>query len=104
MSHVGPVESFPANGSKGVVVDGRSLLVVRRQNDVYVYSNSCPHTRETLDPTGGSVLSSDGLLLRCERHGAEFVTETGECVGGPCLMETLEPVPFTLSGGEIYLD
>ncbi|MFT4613058.1 MAG: nitrite reductase/ring-hydroxylating ferredoxin subunit [Bacteroidia bacterium] len=104
MSLIGSIEDFPDNSANGVEIEQRALLVVRRAGAVYVYQNLCPHTRETLDPTGGSVASDDGLLLRCQRHGAEFITETGDCVAGPCQGERLEPVAFTLSGTDIYLD
>lgn len=104
MSLIGNIEDFPDNSANGIVVEHRALLVVRRAGEVYVYENLCPHTRETLDPLGGSVASDDGLLLRCQRHAAEFVSDTGECVAGPCQGERLEPVAFTLSEEDIYLD
>ena len=71
---------------------------------LFLYRNSCPHTGETLDPMGGSVAGSDGLLLTCQRHAAQFITRSGECVGGPCQGEQLQAVPFTLSQGDLYLD
>jgi nitrite reductase/ring-hydroxylating ferredoxin subunit len=104
MTAIGTLEDFPDNGSHSVEAGGRALLLVRRGEALFLYANLCPHTRETLDPMGGSVASGDGLLLTCQRHAAQFVTETGECVGGPCLGEYLEPVPFTVSEGAIYLD
>jgi nitrite reductase/ring-hydroxylating ferredoxin subunit len=53
---------------------------------------------------GGSVASADGQLIHCQRHAAVFLASTGECVGGPCQGESLDPVGFTLSNGDIYLD
>lgn len=104
MSHIGNTGDFPDNSATGVQVAGHELLVVRRAGEFFVYRNLCPHTRETLDPMGGSVASEDGLLLRCQRHAAEFLSDTGECVAGPCQGERLEPVPFTVGGGDLYLD
>lgn len=104
MTCIGTLEDFPEDGSHGVDADGQPLLLIRRGDALFLYANSCPHTRETLDPMGGSVASDDGLLLTCQRHAAQFVTDTGECVGGPCQGEYLEPVAFTLSQGAIYLD
>lgn len=98
------IEDYPDNSATGVTVDGRALLLVRRAGAVFLYENNCPHTRETLDPMGGSVSSEDGLLIRCQRHAAEFVSETGECVAGACQGEYLTPVAFTLAGSEVYLD
>ncbi len=98
------VENFPDNSAHGVQIDGVALLIVKRAGQLYVYENLCPHTRETLDPQGGSLAKSDGLLIQCQRHAAEFIADTGECVAGPCQGETLNAIPFTLSGGDIYLD
>jgi nitrite reductase/ring-hydroxylating ferredoxin subunit len=104
MSLIGKLEDFPDNSAHGVHSGGLALLIVRRAGQTYVYENLCPHTRETLDPDGGSVAVSGGLLIQCQRHAAEFIAESGECVAGPCQGETLTPIPFTLSGGDIYLD
>lgn len=96
--------TIPNNSSCSVTIDGREMLLIHRHGEHYLYNNRCPHTEETLDPMGGSIVSEDGLLFTCQRHGAEFVADTGECVGGPCQGERMEPVAFTLSGGQIYLD
>lgn len=104
MSKLADVADLPEEGTCNVVCAGRNLLIVRRHDAIQAYENSCPHTRETLDPMGGSVASEDGLLLECQRHAAQFLAATGECVGGPCLGEHLEPVAVIVSQGAIYLD
>lgn len=104
MSLIDNIESLEDNSTSSTEFEGRNLLLVKRNGELFIYDNRCPHTRETLDPMGGSVASSDGLLIICQRHAAEFVPETGECVGGPCMGEHLVALPFTLSGGGIYLD
>lgn len=92
------------NSSRSVMVEGRPFLLLRRGETLTLYENRCPHTGETLDPMGGSVVDESGELLRCQRHGAEFLSVSGECVSGPCQGEKLTAVPFTLARGEIYLD
>lgn len=104
MSLIGKFEDFPDNSTSSISVDQRALLLVKRAGDLFIYDNRCPHTGESLDPMGGSVASTDGLLIQCQRHAAQFVSDTGECVAGPCQGEQLEIVPFTLSRGDIYLD
>lgn len=104
MSMSNTIESMPDNSTCSITIESRELLLVKRHGEFFLYDNRCPHTGESLDPMGGSVASPDGLLFTCQRHGAEFISDTGECVGGPCQGEQLEVVPFTLSGGEIYLD
>lgn len=96
-----PVEP---NASRSVSLEGRTLLLVRRNDDYYLYENLCPHTGETLDPMGDSVLDEGGQLIVCQRHGAQFVVESGECVGGPCIGECLIPVAFTRVDDALYLD
>ena len=104
MTSIADIEDLPAHGSCGVQHEGRELLLVRRGEEVLAYENRCPHTGETLDPLGRSVLSEDGLLLQCQRHAAQFVVATGECVGGPCLGERLQPVAVIVSQGALYPD
>ena len=100
--HDEKVLPLPANTSRSVTLEGRDLIIASSGGALYLYENRCPHTGESLDPLGGSV--SDGSLLRCQRHGAEFLTGTGECVAGPCQGEQLAAVAFTAVDDEIYLD
>ena len=104
MSRIGNIEDFADNSTISVQVDYLLLLLCKRGEELFIYENKCPHVLDTLDPEGGSVVSSDGLLIHCQRHGAEFLSHNGECVAGPCLGESLSPIGFTLSNGDIYLD
>ncbi len=104
MSRIGNIEDFTDNNTASIRVDRLFLLIFRRGEELFIYENKCPHVLDTLDPHGGSLVSSDGLLISCQRHGAEFLSHTGECVSGPCLGENLNSVAFTLSNGDIYLD
>jgi nitrite reductase/ring-hydroxylating ferredoxin subunit len=97
-------ELIPRNSSQSVTLDGRSLILVNRQGELFLYENNCPHANETLDPMGGSLSDTSGDLLHCQRHNAQFIAATGECVAGPCMGEHLTAVPFTLAAGQIYLD
>jgi nitrite reductase/ring-hydroxylating ferredoxin subunit len=101
---VEPHSDIPAtNTSKSVTVEGRDLILVDCGGELFAYENNCPHASETLDPMGGSLSSEDGQLIRCQRHGAEFLAATGECVSGPCLGERLTPVAVIGVAGEVYL-
>ncbi|MFK7828527.1 MAG: Rieske (2Fe-2S) protein [Congregibacter sp.] len=92
------------NSSRSVTLDGRSLILVNRRGELFLFENNCPHAQETLDPLGGSISEACGDLIKCQRHGAEFLVQTGECVAGPCMGEFLTPVAFTQVGQELYLD
>ncbi|MBN7795772.1 Rieske (2Fe-2S) protein [Parahaliea mediterranea] len=104
MSRIGHIDDFEDDSSASIQVDYLSLLVVKKAGELFLYENRCPHADDTLDPMGGSVASADAMLVVCQRHGAEFLSHNGECVAGPCLGESLRPVPFTLANGDIYLD
>lgn len=99
-----PPLPIPDNSTRSVTLEGRSLILVNHQGELYLYENNCPHANETLDPLGGSLREDDSGLLRCQRHAAQFLPDTGECVAGPCLGDTLTPVAFTAVGEQIYLD
>jgi nitrite reductase/ring-hydroxylating ferredoxin subunit len=104
MSLIGHIGDFPDNSTCSIRSGQLAVLVVRRAGQLFLYDNRCPHTRETLDPDGGSLATGGGLLIECQRHAAQFIADTGECVAGPCLGEKLQAIPFTLSDGAIYLD
>lgn len=104
MTRIGQLTDFEPDCSTSIRINKHDILVVRQGKDLFLYRNLCPHAADTLDPMGDSVLSDDGLLLRCQRHGAEFRTDNGVCVAGPCLGEQLQSIPFTLADDTIYLD
>lgn len=96
--------SIPENSSQSLTLEGRNLLLVNCGGQLHLYENNCPHAQETLDPLGGSLSDETGEILRCQRHAAEFLARSGECIGGPCFGESLTAVAFTAVGSDIYLD
>lgn len=104
MSRIGHIDDFEDNASASIQVDFLELLVVKNAGELFLYENRCPHADAALDPMGGSVADPRAGLIHCQHHGAEFLVHSGECVAGPCLGESLRPVPFTLANGDIYLD
>ncbi|WP_116366262.1 Rieske (2Fe-2S) protein [Parahaliea mediterranea] len=104
MSRIGHIDDFDDNSSASLQVDHLELLAVKKDGELFLYENRCPHANTELDPMGGSVATDRGMLLVCQHHGAEFLSHSGECVAGPCLGESLRAIPFTLSNGDIYLD
>ena len=50
-------------------------------------------------------LDGDQEFIQCSTHGALFVVETGECISGPCLGQSLQKVDINVhSDGGIYLN
>ena len=69
---------------------------------VYGYRNQCPHAGSTLDWTRGQFFDQSGVSLICATHGALFDPETGSCTRGPCMGQSLRPIPVEVRDGEIY--
>ncbi len=79
------------------------LFAVRRDGQVHVSVNSCPHIGVPLDWSPGRFLSSDGKAIVCAMHGAVFRIGDGLCVAGPCLGERLQDVMIDIKDGEILV-
>ena len=100
------ISDIPENGAKGFPgPDGAftGLVAVRRDDDVYVYENACPHIGTPLDWTPDRFLSVDGKHLICATHGAEFTITDGLCISGPCRGDRLTPVNFEIRDGVILV-
>ncbi|WP_347902055.1 Rieske 2Fe-2S domain-containing protein [Pseudomonas purpurea] len=70
--------------SRGFEIDGQKLFAVRREGQVYVYVNRCPHRGVGLEWQPDQFLDPSASLIQCATHGALFLIESGECVAGPC--------------------
>jgi len=79
-----------------------SLFVVRRDNEVKGYINSCPHTGVPLEWVPDQFLDADGSFIECATHGALFTIEDGKCVSGPCAGDRLRPVRLAVEDDVIY--
>jgi len=104
MQRIGKLSAIPNGTSCSLNAGQRQLLAVMRADTLYIYENQCPHSGETLDPMGGSVASGGGLILACQRHGAEFLSDTGQCVAGPCLGDALRGVSYRIENDDILID
>ncbi|NWA04601.1 Rieske (2Fe-2S) protein [Pseudomonas gingeri] len=81
------------NSSRGFEVDGRPVLAVRREGRVYLYQNRCPHRGIALEWQPDQFLDASASLIQCATHGALFLIESGECVAGPCVGQSLLALP-----------
>jgi len=80
-----------------------SYIVIRQEEQAFVYINSCPHIGTPLDLAPGRFLNPDKSMILCSTHGALFRIEDGYCISGPCAEQSLTPVPVDIRGGAIYL-
>ncbi len=80
---------LPEAHSKGFALGEHALFAVRRQGEVFVYKNRCPHRGVPLEWQPDQFLDSSASLIQCATHGALFLIENGECVAGPCEGQSL---------------
>ena len=94
-------------GSKGLNIDlnGESLelFIVKKNSQITVYENSCPHTQGPLDWTPDQFLDLDNNYIQCANHGALFEINNGLCIYGPCKNQSLKALPFKVRDNFVYL-
>lgn len=90
--------------SRGFVVDELQVFAVRKDGDVFVYSNRCPHRGVALEWQADQFLDDSASLIRCARHGALFLIDSGECVAGPCEGDALQVISSKEDADGIWVD
>jgi len=77
----------------------RKVILVRRHGAVFGYLDACPHYAggTPMAWKNHAYLNGEGSHLACHSHGALFDIETGECVLGPCLGQSLTKVPIRIT-------
>lgn len=100
------IDEIPEGGATSREVEsstgGFSVLLTRAGGAVHAFHNECPHAGRRLDWAPGRVLVDAGTLV-CAAHGAQFLLESGECVGGPCRGAGLKSIAITLVDEEVQL-
>jgi nitrite reductase/ring-hydroxylating ferredoxin subunit len=88
-----PQDSVAEGGSRGFDPNGAgrdTLLVVRWRGALTAWRNSCPHLDVAMQYRKDRYMSGDGQHIVCFAHGALFRPDTGLCVLGPCLGQSLQ--------------
>ena len=80
-----------------------SAFVIRHHGVVFGYLNRCAHIQVELDWQHGQFFDADSELLMCATHGALYLPDTGECIGGPCRGAFLTKLLITEKDGKVYL-
>lgn len=81
-----------------------TLLVVRWQGTLTAWRNRCPHLDVAMQYRKDRFMSGDGQHIVCFAHGALFRPDTGLCVLGPCLGQSLQPQALTVDdNGAVWL-
>ncbi|KWQ05024.1 Rieske [Acinetobacter harbinensis] len=85
--------------------NGDTIFITQRDGVFFAYQNICPHLKVELEFLENQFLDGDQEFIQCSTHGALFVVETGECISGPCLGQSLQKVDINVhSDGGIYLN
>ena len=80
-----------------------TVFVVRRGNDVRVYRDMCPHQGSPMAWRRHAYLNAARERIVCNAHGAQFEIDTGVCVLGPCLGQSLQAVPYRIDAQDNVL-
>jgi nitrite reductase/ring-hydroxylating ferredoxin subunit len=102
------LEEIPDGNSRGFdpLREGRdTMLVVRQGSLLYAWRDACPHISGVpMAWRKDAYLNANRDRIVCSAHGALFDIATGLCTLGPCLGQSLEPVPVVLrADGAVYL-
>ena len=75
-----------------------SVFVVKKESALYAYRDLCPHYGTTQLPwKKDEYLDRAGEVIVCAAHGARFDIESGKCISGPCLGQSLTAVTLHVS-------
>jgi nitrite reductase/ring-hydroxylating ferredoxin subunit len=79
-------------------------FVVRSGTRIHAYLNCCPHAGQPLNRSPDGFLSADNRLIMCRAHGAMFAIDSGVCVEGICLGESLQRLSAQVVDGMIVVN
>jgi nitrite reductase/ring-hydroxylating ferredoxin subunit len=103
MSEIKPIylckiDDIPINGTLGFdpfEKGHNTVFVVNTKVGPVAYKDICPHYGTTTLPwRKNNYLNSAATKIICAAHGAEFEINSGLCVSGPCLGQSLITVPL----------
>lgn len=90
--------------AKGFEVNGKYLFAVKKDNQLFVYYNYCPHLGTPLEWLEDQFLDANGVFIQCSTHGALFHIEDGKCIQGPCKGKSLKAILYESGNGFVMVD
>ncbi|MBL4772652.1 MAG: Rieske (2Fe-2S) protein [Alcanivoracaceae bacterium] len=79
-----------------------SVMILKKPGKYYGFKNSCPHQGRRMDYAAGKFLLSETGNIICPAHGAEFDCDSGLCINGPCLGQSLVSVNIQTNETDIF--
>lgn len=104
MINVVSVDDLAEGASRGLEVNNHYMFAIKKDNQIYLYWNRCPHLGTPLEWEEDQFLDADGALIKCSTHGALFLIENGHCLAGPCIGKYLKAVPFIIDNGMVMVE
>lgn len=98
------VDDIEEGAAKGFEVANKYLFAVKKDGQLFLYYNYCPHLGTPLEWQEDQFLDSDGALIQCSTHGALFLIDSGQCILGPCKGKQLKAIPFVLGNGFMMIE
>jgi len=74
-----------------------ALFLVRRGETLKAYRNVCPHQGASLPWRKNAYLNPDASRIVCSAHGAQFDIDTGRCLLGAALGQSLETITTSIA-------
>jgi nitrite reductase/ring-hydroxylating ferredoxin subunit/Fe-S cluster biogenesis protein NfuA len=93
---VGQVESLPPGSLKGVVVEGKGILMCNVAGEIYAYRDACPGSDLPLH-----MGHLNDIALVCPWHNCLYDARTGKRLDG--VEGRLDVIPVAVRDGEILL-
>lgn len=98
------VDDISEGTSKGLEVNNQYMFVVKKDGQIYLYWNRCPHLGTPLEWEEDRFLDADAALIQCSTHGALFQIENGHCLAGPCRGKSLRAIEFLIDNGMVMVE
>ncbi|WP_290703188.1 Rieske (2Fe-2S) protein [Amphritea sp.] len=97
------LSELPEHGAKGFDLEQRKLFAVKRQGEVFLYENRCPHQGIPLEWMPDVFLDAEKHFIQCSTHGALFTIDQGQCIAGPCIGAKLQTIAFEIIDGALCI-
>ncbi len=82
------------------------MIVLRRNGVLHAWLDACPHysTGTPMAWKTDAYLNGERTHLTCHSHNALFEMDTGECVLGPCLGQSLTRIEIAVGEeGDVFV-